>query len=281
MNVNDLENRNLKQDTEKPIAKLPAETNEVSDNEPPTQFRPQQYTRSTRDWMLITKLIAALSVCVGLILGLIAGFIVGRATSTTPSTEGEGSTNEGNSIYSQYDYSQFVINGEKGITIENFYSDDEERYYAMALIGSKIPTIKYLNAAGEELTTESLGNGRYIIEFLEPDCSFCQSMIDVMDEYRQTENSVPVIGLSIKNGDLSNTFNKKEENSFILVNKDTATDTLVNQIAWIPTFLYIENNEIKLVSFGVLTADEITENISIAFTEIQPSTNPSTEGENQ
>ena len=44
---------------------------------------------------------------------------------------------ENNSIYSQFDYSQFVINQEKNITIQNFYNDDEERFYAMQLIGKE------------------------------------------------------------------------------------------------------------------------------------------------
>ena len=279
MNINDLEDRNLNQKPQKPIVKLPNDSNDEADENPVQTYEHHSH-RSSHDWLLITKLVAALSVCIGLILGLVAGFAVGRITAPAPSTEEENPDNETNSIYSQYDYSKFVINGEKNITIENFYSDDEEKYYAMTLIGTKIPTLKYLNSANEELSTESLGNGRYILEFLEPDCSFCQSMIDVMDEYRQAENSIPVIGLSIKNGDLSKTFNKNEENSFILINKDNATDTLVNQIAWIPTFLYIENNEIKLVSFGVLTVEEIAENASIAFGDTQNPPAPSTEEEN-
>lgn len=269
MNLNEIEDRNLKQKPQKLITNQ-SEPDQPASNSQPDQIErdpisPLPYVRSTYDWSLITKLVAALSACIGLVLGLAIGFPIGRITASPTTVTETGEGNIENSIYSQYDYTQFVINAEKNVTIANFYNNDEERYYAMNLIGSKMPTLKYLDSSDTEFTTESLGNGKYIIEFLEPECDFCKSMIDVLDTYRATEGSLPVLGLSIKDGDLSNTFNKNEENSFILVNKDNATDTLVNQIMWIPTFVYVENNEIKLVSFGVLTAEEITHNIDIAF----------------
>ena len=268
MDLRELEHRNLKQ----PQQKLTQNGNmQESDNEIENDFgfsdgQNNNYgrqQRSANDWKLIIKLTAALSVCIGLILGFAAGFPIGRITAPTPTVE-IPEENE-NSIYSQYDYTQFVINADKGVTIDSFYTDDEEKYYAMQLIGTEIPSLKYLDSTDTEHTTTDLGSGRYIIEFFEPQCTFCNSMIDTIDKYRETEGAIPIIGLSIQNGDISK-FNKKSENSFMLVNKDSATDSLVSMIRWIPTFIYVENGEIKLVTFGVLTTEEIENNVSIAFT---------------
>lgn len=275
MNINDIEDRNIKQEPEKLIKQQPLSTSQKKDEIPIASEPGMCYNkcnenstevikteRSRSDWTLIVRLSAALSACVGLIIGLIAGFMIGRLTAPDQKTEKEDS--EELSIFSQYDYTQFVINESKNITIQDFYQNDEERYYAMNMIGSKIPDLKYLDAELNEHNINELETDKYIIEFFAPDCTYCNKMIDVVDEYRSLENSIPVIGLSIEDGDISK-FNKISENSYKLINKDVETDNLISDVVWIPTFLYVENGTIKLVSFGLLTTDEITQNVEIAF----------------
>ena len=265
MNLDNIESRHIK-NTDAPIVR--DEENSVDPDQLESDGLAQQHcvpaqptnVRSNGDWALIVKLVAALSASVGLILGLVCGFAVGRFTSPTIPVEEDTEL----SIYDQYDYTQFVINEDQNITIDTFYLDSQEKYYAMNLIGTEIPTLNYLNSEGEAITTEFLRDGNYIIEFLEPTCAFCQSMIKDLDEYRSKDSSLPVIGLSIEDGDLSK-FNKEAENSFVLIQKDDETENLVDKIAWIPTFVYVSNGTIKLVSFGVLSAEELEENINVAF----------------
>jgi hypothetical protein len=51
-----------------------------------------------------------------------------------------------------------------------------------------------------------------------------------------------------------------------LINKDADTANFVDTIAWVPTFIYVEDDEIKLVTFGRMeSVDVIKENVDIAF----------------
>lgn len=225
------------------------------------------YVRSRTDWMLILKLTAALAAVIGILVGLVAGFFVGKLVYENKNSqsviEGDDSTEE--PIYDQFDYSKIVINESQNVTVESFYTDNQERFYAMQLIGSKVPELKYLDAEDKELSIKDLGEERYIIEFLEPNCAYCNKMITTVDAYRETENAYKLIGLSIKSGDISK-FNTKGENTYMLINKDSETDSLIDLVVWVPTFLYVENGEIKLVSFGLLdNAEELQKNADIAF----------------
>lgn len=261
MNVNELENKDLV--SEKPESK-PKEPKQPK-QQPETQTI--MLTRSLADWNTILRLSVILALLVGIVLGSVAGFFIGKGIyqGTGTTQQQQQGTEDEDSIYSQYDYTKFVINAEKNVTIESFYADDEERFFAMQLIGEKIPDFKYLNAAEEELKVSSLGKDKYIIEFLEPDCAFCNATIEVMDEYRKTENAMDVIGLSIKDGDISK-FNKDGETTFMLVNKDSETSEIVDLVMWVPTFLYIENGEIVLVTFGKINSvEDFQKNIDIAF----------------
>lgn len=244
----------------------PKETNETVDSAPDTltQAQPIMITRSAMDWRLILKLSIVLALLVGFLLGSIGGFLVGKSIyQNTAVTQPNDEQQE--SIYSQYDYTQFVINAGKNVTIESFYSDDEERFFAMQLIGAKLPELKYLNSANEEMSITDLGNGKYILEFVEPDCAYCNKMITTVDAYRAVEGSVDVIGLSIKDGDIS-AFNANGEHTFKLINKDDKTDDLVELIVWVPTFMYIEDGTIKLVTFGNMkNVEEFQKNVEIAF----------------
>ena len=61
-------------------------------------------------------------------------------------------------------------------------------------------------------------------------------------------------------------FNKKGENTYMLINKDSETDSLMDLVVWVPTILYVEKGEVKLVTFGLLeNAQEIQTNADIAF----------------
>jgi hypothetical protein len=261
MDLKELENRNIeKQEPKQTTPKEPKQIKNSSTN--------QSYnsSRSNNDWMLILRLSVILALLVGLFIGSISGFFIGKAMfqgTQTPTPNDQNSTND--DIFSQFDYSKIIINADKNVTVESFYEDDEEKFYAMQLIGTKLPELTYTDSKNNSYSTKDLGDGKYILEFIEPDCAFCNGMIETVDEYRAKENSINVIGLSIKSGDIS-AFNKVSETSFMLANKDdTATKNLVDFVVWVPTFMYIEDGTIKLVSYGRMNAEEFEENIDIAF----------------
>lgn len=260
MNVNELESKDLVNDKPEAKEKEPKQPKQSAENQS------IMLTRSLADWNTILRLSVVLALLVGLVLGSVVGFFVGKGIYQGTGTTEQTQPNENeDSIYSKYDYTKFVINAEKNVTIESFYADDEERFFAMQLIGEKIPDFKYLNTAEEELKISELGKDKYIIEFLEPDCAFCNATIEVMDSYRKTENAMDVVGLSIKDGDISK-FNKDGETTFMLVNKDADTKEIVDLVMWVPTFLYIESGEIVLVTFGKINSvEDFQKNIDIAF----------------
>ena len=121
-----------------------------------------------------------------------------------------------------------------------------------------------MDSEENEETVNDVSDSKYIIWFIEPDGAYCNQMISIIDEYRMSEDSLKVIGLSIKDGDLSK-FNNEGESTFMLVNKDSETKEIVDMIEWIPTFIYIENGTIKLVTYGRMTIETLRTNIEVAF----------------
>lgn len=264
MNLDELENRGLKSnkkeskphEAEQETVELETTDNVQESSESPV------VERTASQWKTILKLSVILSLLIGLLLGSIFGVLLGKSLFLKECPQNTDDGKE--SIYSQYDYTQFVINAEKNITIDNFYNNDEEKFYAMQIIGKTVPDLKYLDGENE-VQISSLGKDRYIIEFVEPDCAFCNKMIDTVDGYRATENALDVIGLSIKAGDLSN-FNKTATHTFHIINKDEDTNNLVKLIAWVPTFIYVENGTIQLVTFGNMKGvEDFQTNVDIAF----------------
>lgn len=268
MNLNELEYK----DTKKVVNEIAAD--EINDTDMPPNDSTEQVvndvptSRSRADWILILKLVAALSVVVGILIGMIPGFFVGKLVyegKTVQNSDSEGDKNDETAIYDQFDYSKIVINAKQNITVESFYSDNEERFYAMQIIGTEVPELKYLDASEKELSIKDLGEERYIIEFIEPNCAYCNKMIDIIDAYRATDNAYNLLGMSIKSGDISK-FNKNGEHTYMLINKDDKTDALVELVVWVPTIIYVEKGEIKLVTFGLLdSAADIQKNADIAF----------------
>ena len=261
MDLNELEFRKLPPDELKPKEEL---TVEESNGEDGMESEDRAPKSSKISYKTLFKLSIVLALLVGLLVGLIGGIYLGRFVYKCP-TDGNGGTTADDSIFSQFDYSSMIIDVEKNITIENFYDDNEERYYAMQWIGMELPELEYVNSKGETVKLADLGQGKYIIEFMEPTCTFCNGMIDMVDQYRETEGAVPVIGLSIKDGDLSN-FNKNNENTFTLVNKTVTTKQLVSMIVWVPMFVFVEDGRVKLVSFGNMEGVEtMQEYVDLAF----------------
>ena len=268
MDLNELENKSIVKEKKPEQPKQQEASVRVTNDYKSNETTGRRY----EDWMLILKLSVILGVLVGILLGGVSGFFIGKAiyqnkVINAGSVNTGTNTDDQNSIYSQFDYASMWINKNKGVSIESFYADDEERFFAMQLIGAKIPELKYLKADESEQNIKDLGEGRYIIEFVEPDCAFCNKMITVVDDYRKTENALTVLTLSIKDGDIT-AFNKEGENAFHLINKDDVTNDLVELIVWVPTFLYVENGEVKHVTFGLMdNAEEINKNIDIAFNQ--------------
>lgn len=268
MDLNELENKNIVKEKKADSAKqLDSNTPRITNEHKETGFVGRRY----EDWMLILKLSVILGVLVGILLGGIGGFFIGKTIYQNKVAAGtvNNATNNNNEdpLYSQFDYASMWINKNKGVSIESFYADDEERFFAMQLLGLKLPELKYLDSTEAEKSIKDLGDGKYIIEFVEPDCAYCNKMITVVDDYRKTENALNILTLSIKDGDIT-AFNKEGENAFHLINKDEITNDLVELIVWVPTFLYVENGEVKHVTFGLMdNAEEVNKNIDIAFNQ--------------
>jgi hypothetical protein len=201
-----------------------------------------------------------LSLMVGILCGSVSGYLLGRkifSQASTPSTE--------NSEYSKYDYSQFVVNEAKNITIADLYSDDEERYYAMQLIGMKMPELKFVDSKDTVYTTQDIGSSEYILEIVHPTCNFCKGMVPIMDEYRKSEKAHQLIGLSMQDGQLD-TFNAEAETTFVLMQKDQTTAEFMNNLIWVPMFIYVKDGIIEFVSFGnIEEIEELQQYIDIAF----------------
>ena len=212
----------------------------------------------------IFKLAIVLALTIGLFAGLVLGYFATKAIYEELIVELVKDQDDSNdSIQSMFDYSKFNINST--VTIEDYYDDDEEKYIAMQLIGTTLPELKYIDAEGKEYSTSDLETDRFILEFIEPDCAFCNKTIEVVDEYMKTESQIPVIGLSIKDGNIDN-FNKNGEHTFMLIQKDDQTNKLVESVAWVPTFMYVENGQIKLVTFGKINSlEDFEKHIETAF----------------
>lgn len=264
MNIDNLESRHLKQEKNcnQPLLKkdIQPAAEDVVENPAEPKETHETGGRSSSDWVLLIRLGCSLSACIGLILGLILGFVGGRLTASTaeePTTEV--------SIYDQYDYTRFVINSD-GTTIDDVYKTSEEKFHAMNIIGTQVPTLSYIDQNEETFTTEALNEGSYIIELMEPTCAYCKKMVDVVSEYTAIEGSVPVIGLSLAEGSLKSFNTEDTETYFHLIQKDDKTKAFVDDhVVWIPTFVFVSNGTVKLVAYGSKTVDDFVEMTRLAF----------------
>ena len=84
-----------------------------------------------------------LSLLIGLLLGSIFGVLLGKSLFLKECPQNTDDGKE--SIYSQYDYTQFVINAEKNITIEVTNSKMETKTYNV------VTTSKYIKEALDEI----------------------------------------------------------------------------------------------------------------------------------
>ena len=235
----------------------------------PKNYQPQNVGNQ------ITASILILSVILSFTLGIIGGYLIGEArtesrisnsaiTITQPNNQGSsGSTDD--EIQQSVDYSQYVINGKKGITVESFYSDAESKMYASALINTSMPTIKWTDSAGVQHSNADFGSEQYIIEIFSPTCGHCNASIPVVDKFRENNTDIPVVSLTTDtNGDIS-AFNAAGENAFVWKDIDAAGGTMMNYIPWIPTFLYVEDGVIQLVTYGGVNEGDIESYMEVAF----------------
>ena len=211
----------------------------------------------------ITASVLVLSIILSFTIGLIGGYLIGesrtedRLASYVTGFGGNSGTQSGNNqdagnqqIQQSIDYSQYVINASKGITVENFYSDAETKAYAAQLIGQKVPTMKWKDSTGTEHTTDEFGNNPYIIEIFSPDCGYCNASIEHVDAFRAQNADIPLISLTTNSGDISN-FNKNGEYAFTMQDISSELNSkILNYVPWIPCFLYIENGTVMLVTYG-------------------------------
>lgn len=255
MNLEDLELPKVKMS---PVASEVTENNLVEDE---LEINGEVHSNFMNNgWKKILALSVVLAFLIGVFCGALSGFLIARKLYNT-----KDPSEQLNDEYSKYDYSQFIINEAKGITIADLYADNEERYWAMQFIGMKMPELKYVNSKSEVLSTSVYKDGSYILEIVQPNCNYCKGMVPLMNEYRNMENSLPLIGLSIRDGDLS-VFNEAGETTFVMMQKDATTKEFWDMIQWVPMFVYVKNGEIKYVSFGNLNGmEELQKQLDIAF----------------
>lgn len=227
-----------------------------------------------------TTSVLALSVVVSLLIGLIGGFFIGesraeknydklanagyyQANTNTGNGSGDSSNGSGEtSIYDSIDYSTAKIND--SLTIDQYYSDSESKYYAYQLIGTQLPEMKWTDSSGVQHSTKELSSGRYILELFSSSCTYCNNSIEHVDAYRENTGN-KIISLSLDDGDLSN-FNKSGEVAWMLDNEsDTAVSNVLQYSPWIPCFMVIEDNVIKTVDWGGVVESDIANYWNIAF----------------
>lgn len=213
----------------------------------------------------ITASILILSILLSFTVGMIGGYFIGESraetrvgnyvTSGNQGNKGNQGTQEDNNnqssgtVQESVDYSQYVINADKGVTVENFYNDAETKQYASQLIGMKMPTIKWTTSDGKEHSNADFGDKPYIIEIFSPSCMYCNASIEHVDAFREANTDIPLVSITTETGDIS-AFNTIGENAFSIANIDTSFNSVLNYIPWIPAFLYVENGNIKLVTYG-------------------------------
>lgn len=225
--------------------------------------------------------VLALSVVVSLLIGLIGGFFIGEARteskykalidagvySNNSSTNNGGATGDNSSTsdedrFSSIDYSQFKINDD--FTVDSYYGDDETKFYASQMINRPVPELKWTDSSGTEHSTAELGDGKYLIEFFSPTCTYCNQTIPELNKFRENSGNT-IISLAIDSGDLTN-FNADGEHAWLLDNQgDTDVSSLLGNIPWIPTFCYVENGIIKLVTYGGQTEADFISAWEVAF----------------
>jgi len=224
----------------------------------------------------ITASILILSVILSFTLGIIGGYLIGEArtenrisesaiTITQPNNSGNQSSGDDTNIQQSVDYSKYVINQKKNVTVENFYGDAESKMYASQLIGSAMPNIPWEDSLGVKHSNADFGAEKYILEIFSPTCGYCNASIPVVDKFRESHSEIPVISLTTDTtGDIS-AFNASGENAFVWKDINQENSTIMNYIPWIPTFLYIENGEVQLVTYGGVNEGDLENYIDIAF----------------
>ncbi len=155
------------------------------------------------------------------------------------------------------------ITKDGSITIDSFYSDYEEKVYAKNVIGTKMPYFEF-DKNGMNLSNNDLGD-QYIIEFFGTSCPYSQASIPAVDNFREN-HSIPVIGLTISNGDLS-AFNENGEHSFYFSDWSQEFDSFFQNFPWVPSFVYVEDGVIKLVTNGGVYNDDLERFAYMAFDE--------------
>ena len=228
------------------------------------------------------KIIFIMAIVLAFIVGGILGCIIGVKTTENKysdkflsSSIGTGknessnpaaSSNSASSTTSSapaVDYTKYIINAKKKVTVDNFYSDDETKGYAVNVIGTSMPKFTWKTDDNKEHSTEELGK-QYIIELISPTCQYCQQSISGVDNFRK-KVKYKVVSLTTEDGDLSK-FNKSGKNTFKITNNDSSTAKLMENIPYIPSFLYVQNGTIKLITFGEVDETALQQNADVAFT---------------
>lgn len=227
----------------------------------------------------ITASVLILSVVLSFTLGLIGGYFYGEHRAETrisasaglivPGNTGnqgnqDSQNSQNNQVVESVDYSKYVINEKYNVTIDNFYADAESKQYASYLIGKAMPTFEWKTSDGTVEKTSDFGSGKYIVEIFSPTCTYCQSSIPVVDAFREANPDIPLVSLTTMDGDTA-AFNEAGENAFRMDTVSNEANDVLNYIPWIPTFLYVENGEIQLVTFGGVMEGDFEDYMKVAF----------------
>jgi thiol-disulfide isomerase/thioredoxin len=233
----------------------------------------------TKQKNIVPMSVFVLSIILGFIIGGILGYILGENIATSrysssiissvkssnnTNTSDSDSTNKNTSSTSKpkVDYTKYVINQSKNVTVENFYSDEETKGYAANVIGKSIPNLTWNDKNKKSHNISELGD-KYIIEFFNPTCQYCLKSATEVDKYRKSVK-YKIVSLTSDSGDMS-PFNKTGENAFMMTSSDSDTAQLMENIPYIPCFLYVQNGKIKLMTFGAVDEATLTKNSEIAF----------------
>lgn len=218
----------------------------------------------------ITKTILILSVILSFMVGLISGYFIGesRAESRTgyvvknpTQSETDGGTNNDSKV----DYSQYVINASKGVTIDNFYGDEDTKAVAANLIGSEMPKLKWKDSNNKEHSTDELGDN-YVVEFFSTTCPYCIQTIPEFNQFKK-ESKYKTVSLTSETNvsEGLKQFNVDSENAFTFTPSTTKEQQLISNIYWIPGFVFVKNGKIALVAFGAVDAETLHSYSELAF----------------
>lgn len=156
------------------------------------------------------------------------------------------------------------LNEKLSIKYEDFYYDAEEVNYAKSLIGMKMPILTWTGSDGKTRTNADFENGKYIIELFKVTCGYCNQSIPEVDNFRVNNSDIPVISLSTTFDDFSN-FNINGEYAFAINEMTSEMNDIMEYIPWVPAFLYVENGEIQLVTYGGVTEARLNEFVNVAY----------------